>query len=199
MPSLPQISAPVGKSGPGMRSSRSSRLQSGCRTTSVSAAISSRRLCGGTLVAMPTAMPELAVGQQVREARRQHERLEHGAVEVRAEVDRLAVDVAEHLLRERASVALRCSGRRRRNRRRSSRSCPGRPPAGNAARSPAPSAPSSRRPRNRRAGGSASAPHRRRRRSSNSRASRAGLPAASRTGCGGARASDRRARRAARG
>jgi hypothetical protein len=55
-----------------------------------------------------------AVGQQVREARRQLERLEHAAVEVRAEVDRLAVDVAEHLLRERGESRLGVAVRGRR-------------------------------------------------------------------------------------
>ena len=47
-----------------------------------------------------------AVGQQVREARRQHHRLHHAAVEVGHEVDRLAVDVAQHLLGDRVEPRL---------------------------------------------------------------------------------------------
>ncbi len=58
MPSLPQSMAPVGKSGPGMRSSRSSTVQSGFRATCTMAAVSSRRLWGGMFVAIPTAMPD---------------------------------------------------------------------------------------------------------------------------------------------
>ena len=54
---------PVDRRSPGRRCRRSSR------------AITSRRLCGGMFVAMPTAMPGGAVDEQVREARRQHERL----------------------------------------------------------------------------------------------------------------------------
>ena len=74
--------------------------------TSTSASISSRRLCGGTLVAMPTAMPGEPFASRFGNARRQHDRLLHGAVEVRHEVDRLAVDVAEHLLGERGEARL---------------------------------------------------------------------------------------------
>ena len=140
-----------------------------------------------------------AVREQVRQPRRQHRRLAGRAVEVRHEVDRLAVDVAQQLFGDRARDGIRCSDRRRADRRRSSRSCPGRRSADSGARSPGPCARARRRPRSRRAGGSASAPRRRRRRTSSRRASGAGLPAASRRGCGGGRASGRRARRAARG
>ena len=62
MPRVPMISAPVGKSGPlisRMTASRvSSRLASGCASTHCAAAATSRRLCGGIWVAMPTAMPD---------------------------------------------------------------------------------------------------------------------------------------------
>ena len=57
MPSVPQISPAVGKSGPGIFSSSSSRPHSGLRASRRSASTSSFRLWGGTLVAMPTAMP----------------------------------------------------------------------------------------------------------------------------------------------
>ena len=62
MPRVPMISAPVGKSGPLISrmtaSSISSRFASGCASTHSAAAATSRRLCGGIWVAMPTAMPE---------------------------------------------------------------------------------------------------------------------------------------------
>ena len=62
MPLRPRMSAPVGKSGPWMRfmsaSSSSSRGASGCSRYHWAPAATSRRLCGGMLVAMPTAMPE---------------------------------------------------------------------------------------------------------------------------------------------
>ncbi len=61
MPLMPRICAPVGKSGPLMRcrvaSSSSSRLASGFSRCQRAAEATSRRLCGGMLVAMPTAMP----------------------------------------------------------------------------------------------------------------------------------------------
>ena len=58
IPLSPQIKPPVGKSGPWIRSSTSSTLASGFRAISTSASTTSPRLCGGTLVAIPTAMPE---------------------------------------------------------------------------------------------------------------------------------------------
>ncbi len=61
MPSRPTMSAPLGKSGPLMRSTSascsSSRLASGCSSAHRAPSATSRRLCGGMLVAMPTAMP----------------------------------------------------------------------------------------------------------------------------------------------
>ena len=50
---------PVGKSGPGSTSISSSAPHSGFATRMRSAAATSRRLWGGTLVLIPTAMPEL--------------------------------------------------------------------------------------------------------------------------------------------
>jgi hypothetical protein len=47
-------------------------------------------------VAMPTAMPD-AVDEEVRQLGRQHRRLLLGRVVVVDEVDRLLVDVVEHL------------------------------------------------------------------------------------------------------
>ena len=72
------------------------------------------RLCGGMLVAMPTAMPERAVDQQVRQPRRQDRRLHLLAVVVRDEVDRLLVDVGEQLAGDLLQAALGVPvGRRR--------------------------------------------------------------------------------------
>ncbi len=47
----------VGKSGAGTRSISSSTVVSGLRSINWQASITSARLCGGMLVAMPTAMP----------------------------------------------------------------------------------------------------------------------------------------------
>ena len=57
MPSLPRMNAPVGKSGPGTWRINSSMLHSGFFNRCFNAAATSRRLCGGTFVAMPTAIP----------------------------------------------------------------------------------------------------------------------------------------------
>ena len=48
---------PVGKSGPGMWASRSAVLASGLAIRWMAASHTSPALCGGMLVAMPTAMP----------------------------------------------------------------------------------------------------------------------------------------------
>ena len=48
----------VGKSGPGRWRIRSSRVASGLSSTSTAAPMTSLRLWGGMLVAMPTAMPD---------------------------------------------------------------------------------------------------------------------------------------------
>ena len=57
MPSRPRIRPPVGKSGPFTILSSSSVSMSGSSISAVSASTSSPRLCGGMLVAIPTAMP----------------------------------------------------------------------------------------------------------------------------------------------
>ena len=51
------ISAPVGRSGPGISFSRSLSVASGSSSSFTQALATSRRLCGGMSVAMPTAMP----------------------------------------------------------------------------------------------------------------------------------------------
>ena len=57
MPSVPMMSAPVGKSGPGMKRMSSSTVDSGLSMKWQVASTASPRLCGGMFVAMPTAMP----------------------------------------------------------------------------------------------------------------------------------------------
>ena len=75
-----------------------------------------------------------AVDQQVGQLGRQDARLHARAVVVLDEVDGLLVDVGEQLRRRSRSCALRCSASPPADRRRPSRSCPGRRPAGSAAR-----------------------------------------------------------------
>ena len=58
MPDRPRITPPVGKSGPLMCCIRPAVSMSGLSMKATVAAITSRRLCGGMFVAMPTAMPD---------------------------------------------------------------------------------------------------------------------------------------------
>ena len=57
MPARPMMIPPVGKSGPLINSIRSSSPASGLSIRQQMASTTSRRLWGGMLVAMPTAMP----------------------------------------------------------------------------------------------------------------------------------------------
>jgi hypothetical protein len=61
MPSRPTIVPPVGKSGPGTawRTARSRSSRGACRSSiaAIVPSITSRMLCGGMFVAIPTAMP----------------------------------------------------------------------------------------------------------------------------------------------
>ena len=58
MPSRPTMRPPVGRSGPGTNRIKASSEASGLRSRWRAAAITSPRLCGAMLVAMPTAMPD---------------------------------------------------------------------------------------------------------------------------------------------
>ena len=58
MPRAPLMMPAVGKSGPGRWRMRPSTVISGSSMKATQASITSRRLCGGMLVAIPTAMPE---------------------------------------------------------------------------------------------------------------------------------------------
>ena len=93
-----------------------------------------------------------AVDQQVREPRREHDRLHLVARVVVDEVDRVLADAVEHAAWRWATGGTRCSGRRRR-RSRASRSCRGHRPAAGGARSPGPCARGRRRSSRRRGGG----------------------------------------------
>ena len=59
IPWRPMMSPPVGKSGPFTNVIRSCGVASGWSRRWTVASITSRRLCGGMFVAMPTAMPWL--------------------------------------------------------------------------------------------------------------------------------------------
>ena len=114
MPARPRMSAPVGKSGPGMILMRSSMPSAGSSISAMQASMTSPRLCGGMLVAMPTAMPPAPFDQQVRKARRQHHRLALGIVVVRLEIDGVLVDVLEQRVRDLGEPHLGVAHRRRR-------------------------------------------------------------------------------------
>src|SRR2546426_801521 len=58
MPPRPQMKPAVGKSGPGTSAISSSSVASGFSISRIVASMISFRLCGGMLVAMPTAIPE---------------------------------------------------------------------------------------------------------------------------------------------
>ena len=57
MPSSPMMRPPVGKSGPFTMRMSSDSVASGLSMSFTAALQTSARLCGGMLVAMPTAMP----------------------------------------------------------------------------------------------------------------------------------------------
>ena len=62
--------------------------------------MTSRRLCGGMFVAMPTAMPDEPLTSRFGKRDGQHARLFSRFVEVRVPVDGVLVDVAQHLVAE---------------------------------------------------------------------------------------------------
>ena len=150
---------PVGKSGPFRCFIRPLTSICGSSMYATTASIASRRLCGGMLVAIPTAIPDEPFTRRVREARRQDERLLARLVVVQAELDGVRVDVAEHLRGRAATGAPRCTAWRPASRCRSSRSCPAGRSAGSASRSPGRGGgPARRRSPSRRGGGSSLTP-----------------------------------------
>ena len=161
MPWRPMMVAPVGKSGPLMNFIRSPVR--GLRLVEVvhrRRRSTSPRLCGGMFVAMPTAMPPAPFTSRFGKRARQHDRLLLVPVEVGPEVDRLGLDVAQQLHRDRREPGLGVPHTRPPDRRRPNRSCRGRRPADSAATSPGPCAPTRRRPPHRRGGGTSSRPRR---------------------------------------
>ena len=109
--------------------------------------MTSLRLWGGMLVAMPTAMPGRAVDQQVGNLRRQDGGSCLLVVVVRAGSRRSPCRCRPAAPGDLLHPALGVPVGRRRDRRRPSRSCPARRSAGSASRSPGPCAPGRRRPR----------------------------------------------------
>ena len=110
MPRRPTISAPVGKSGPLIRSmsaSSSSSLEaSGFCRNHWTPSLTSRRLWRRDVGGHADRDAGRAVHQQVGEARGQHDRLGGAAVVVGAEVDGVLVDVPHHLHGQRRHLAL---------------------------------------------------------------------------------------------
>ena len=93
----------------------------GARATTGRPSATSRRLCGGMLVAMPTAMPAEPLTSRFGNRAGQDRRLLGAAVVVGLEVDGLLVDVADHLHGQRRHPALGVPHARRPGR------CPGEP------------------------------------------------------------------------
>ena len=79
--------------------SMSASVACGLFTSVMQASTISVRLCGGMLVAMPTAMPFEPFTSRFGNSGRQHHRLDRGVVEVGDEVDRVFVDVGQQLFR----------------------------------------------------------------------------------------------------
>ncbi len=96
----------VGKSGAGMSSISSSMLASGLRSSSRQPSTTSLRLCGGMLVAMPTAMPPEPLTSRLGTRDGSTVRLALLAVVVGDEIDRLLVDVGQQLGRRSCQAAL---------------------------------------------------------------------------------------------
>ena len=94
-----------------------------------------------------------AVDDEIGNAGGQNGRLERGLVVVGSEVDGLHLDVGEQFAGDARPCGTRCNAWPRADRRRRSRSCPGRRPAGNAAKTAAPCGPACRRWRSRRGDG----------------------------------------------
>ena len=72
----------------------------GSSISAMQASITSPRLCGGMLVAMPTAMPPAPLTSRFGKLRRQNRRLAFRVVVVRLEVDGVLVDVVEQRMRD---------------------------------------------------------------------------------------------------
>ena len=100
MPWRPRMMPPVGKSGPGTMLMRSSIVSAGLSISATQASMTSPRLCGGMLVAMPTAMPPAPLTRRFGKFGRQHRRFAVAAVVIGLEIDGVLVDVVEQRLRD---------------------------------------------------------------------------------------------------
>ena len=103
----------VGKSGAGMISISSSIDASGFFSRCWQASTTSFRLCGGMFVAMPTAMPPEPLTSRFGSFDGMTSGSLLAAVVVRAEVDRLLVEIGEHLVRDLGQADLGVAHRRR--------------------------------------------------------------------------------------
>ena len=111
------------------------------------ASITSPRLCGGMLVAMPTAMPLAPLTSRFGKRAGRTVGSCAAVVVVGLEIDRVLVDVVQQRVGGAWRGAPRCSASPPADRRPSSRNCPGRRSAAGAWRNPAPCAPWRRRSR----------------------------------------------------
>src|SRR5437870_13250369 len=108
---------PVGKSGPRIGPAsglyRSWRSALGLVMRTIRASTTSRRLCGGMFVAIPTAMPLEPFTSRFGKLRRKNQGLFHRPVEVVHPLDRVLLDVLEDFFRDLREAALRvphCGG-----------------------------------------------------------------------------------------
>ena len=108
------ISASVGKSGPLMCFVSCAMLASGLSSSSRHAATTSRTLCDGMSVAIPTAMPDAPLSSTCGKPRRQQLRLAQRAVEVLAPVGRALLQLRQQRLRELRQPRLGVAHRRER-------------------------------------------------------------------------------------
>ena len=99
----------MGKSGAGRIRRSSSKGKSGLSMTATMASQTSPRLCGGRLVAMPTAIPTDPLTSRLGSLLGKHDRLVAGTVVVGFEVDGLVLEVLEHFRRWGPSSGLRCT------------------------------------------------------------------------------------------
>ena len=95
MPAVPRMIGAVGKSGPFTYSISPSDVIAGSAMKAWQAAITSPRLCGGMLVAMPTAMPPAPLTSRLGKRAGRTCGSRSLSVIIRREVDRVLVDVAE--------------------------------------------------------------------------------------------------------
>ena len=100
MPWRPRMMPPVGKSGPGTMLMSSSIVSAGLSISATQASMTSPRLCGGMLVAMPTAMPPAPLTRRFGNLAGKTVGSRVAAVVVGLEIDGVLVDIVEQRLRD---------------------------------------------------------------------------------------------------